>query len=85
MQAGGKDVKGYILRDISQAQMTLTKLFGPTLGGDAAVGLAEFGITRVHGMPSKDDLRLEGPGTVIDRLPTMTEDVLIGKVDCRFQ
>ena len=43
--------------------MTMTKLFGPTIGADQFTLVGEAGWTHVHGMPNKDDLRLEGPGT----------------------
>ncbi|MGI5310307.1 DUF1302 domain-containing protein [Rheinheimera sp. WS51] len=59
----GKDAKGYILADTMQAQMTFTHLFGPALGADNMVMLAEIGGIRIQDMPSYDELRLNGPGT----------------------
>ena len=56
-------IPGYIEKDVSQVQMTMTKLFGPTFGADQFVLVGEAGFTHVHGMPNKSDLRLEGPGT----------------------
>ena len=56
-------IPGYIEKDVSQVQMTLTKLFGPTFGADQFTFVSEVGMTYVHDMPDKDKLRLEGPGT----------------------
>jgi len=57
-------LEGYILRDISQVQMTATKLMQPFWGTDGGVLLAEVGLNHVHSMPDQNDLRLEGPATV---------------------
>jgi len=43
--------------------MTMTKLLGPTFGANQLTLVGEVGLTHVHSMPDKDDLRLEGPGT----------------------
>ncbi|MCG9755561.1 DUF1302 domain-containing protein [Shewanella insulae] len=59
----GEYAEGYILRDTTQAQVTFTHLFGPTLGTDNLVMLAEVGGVWIHDMPSFDELRLNGPGT----------------------
>ncbi len=59
------DIPGYIRRDMTQAQVTATKLFGPNFGADAIVLLAEAGVNSVVGMPDKDVLRLNGPGTFL--------------------
>jgi len=56
-------VHGDIERDVTQGQMTLTKIFGPTFGADALIMLGEIGITHVDSMPEKDELRLESAGT----------------------
>lgn len=61
--APGKAAQGYILSDTIQAQMTFTHLFGPALGADNMVMLAEIGGIRIQDMPSYDELRLNGPGT----------------------
>lgn len=58
-------IPGYIEKDVSQIQMTMTKLFGPTFGADQFVLLGEAGLTHVHSMPSKSDLRLESAGTYV--------------------
>ena len=58
-------VPGYRLLDVSQTQMTATKLFGPTFGADQFVMVGEAGLTYIHDMPSKSELRFDGPGTPI--------------------
>ncbi|MHB8766386.1 MAG: DUF1302 domain-containing protein [Deferrisomatales bacterium] len=59
------EVQGFILRNMTQAQATATKVFGPNLGADQSVMVGEVGYTRVHDLPSKGDLRMEVPGTYI--------------------
>ena len=61
--APGNFIEGHIERNVSQLQMTATKLFGPVLKADQAVLLGEWAITHVHGMPDKADILLEAPGT----------------------
>lgn len=61
--APGETAQGYILRDTTQAQFTLTHLFGPTWGTSNLVMLAEVGGVWIHDMPEFDELRLNGPGT----------------------
>ena len=65
------DLPGYIRRDVSQIQMTATKVFGPALGADSTVLLGEIGLTHVHDMPGKNELRLNGPGTFISGNPAL--------------
>ncbi len=59
----GEYANGYILSDTMQAQMTLTHLFGPTLGASQFVGLVEVGGININDMPEQSVLRLNGPGT----------------------
>ena len=59
----GETANGFILSDTVQAQMTLTHLFGPTLGASEFVGLLEVGGININDMPDQDELRLNGPGT----------------------
>ncbi len=54
-------VVGYIERDVSQLQATATRIFGPTLGADALVFLAEAAVMHVHNMPDKQDIPIESP------------------------
>jgi len=58
-------IRGYKRKNVTQAQMTATKLFGPTLGASQFTLVGEVGLTHVHGMPSKSKLRFDGPGTPI--------------------
>ncbi|MDG5468720.1 DUF1302 domain-containing protein [Deltaproteobacteria bacterium IMCC39524] len=62
-------VRGYEEKDVSQLQMTMTKLFGPTFGADQFVMVGEAGVTHVHGMPSKSDMRFESAGTYVTGNP----------------
>jgi hypothetical protein len=59
----GETIQGYRRHPTSQFQTTVTKLFGPMLGASQWVMLGEAGVYKVHGMPSKSQLRYEGPGT----------------------
>ena len=63
-------MQGYIKRDVSQIQVTATKVFGPTLGADGLVFLTEAALMYVHDMPDKKAYPLESPagGTLPDEL-----------------
>jgi len=63
---------GYRRLDTSQLQFTLTKVFSNMFGADQGVILGEFGFHKVFDMPSKDELRFEGPGTYTSGNPEMT-------------
>jgi hypothetical protein len=63
---------GYRTFDTSQLQFTLTKIFSNFLGANQGVILGEFGFNKVFDMPSKDELRFEGPGTYTSGNPAMT-------------
>jgi hypothetical protein len=67
----GVEVPGFIKRNVSQLQMTATRIFGPALGSDQTLLLAEFAISHVHGMPKQEDLRLEAPGTSLPGNPVL--------------
>ena len=54
-------VQGYIERDVSQIQATATRVFGPTLGADGLVFVAEAALMHVHDMPNKSTSPLESP------------------------
>lgn len=69
-------VHGYEKLDISQVQMTATKTFGPTFGADQLVLVGEVGLTHVHNMPGKSELRLESPGTYVSGNTTPVDVVL---------
>ena len=60
--AVGDFVQGHIERNVSQLQMTATKVFGQVLKADQAVLATEWAITHIHNMPSKTVLLLGSPG-----------------------
>ncbi len=66
------DVIGYRRLDSSQLQFTLTKVFSNILGADQGVLVGEFGFNKVWDMPSKDELRFDGPGTYTSGNPLMS-------------
>jgi hypothetical protein len=59
----GDDVQGYVTSDTMQLQFTATHLFGPSLGADSWVVLAEVGGVTINDMPDQDELRLNVAGT----------------------
>ncbi len=61
--APGKVVPGFIRRNVSQVQMTASRVFGPMLAADQFIFVSEFAVSRIHNMPDKSILLLEGPGT----------------------
>ena len=54
---------GFIERNVSQFQVTATKVFGPVFSANTGVIVGEVGVTHVHNMPDKSNLRLNGAGT----------------------
>ena len=54
---------GFIERNVSQLQVTATQVLGPVIGANQGVLVGEVGITHVHNMPKKSNLRLNGAGT----------------------
>ncbi|MBL4764567.1 MAG: DUF1302 domain-containing protein [Colwellia sp.] len=59
----GLMVDGFVLSDTVQAQVTLTHLFGPSIGASQLTGLIEIGGININDIPDQDVLRLNGPGT----------------------
>nr|VFK52562.1 MAG: Protein of unknown function (DUF1302) [Candidatus Kentron sp. TUN]VFK53045.1 MAG: Protein of unknown function (DUF1302) [Candidatus Kentron sp. TUN] len=59
----GQYVRGYIERDVSQLQATVSRLFSNVMDADQFAFTAEAAVTHVHDMPKKGVLRLDGPGT----------------------
>ena len=55
-------VQSYILRDMSQAQVTATKAFGPVLGSDSGVFVSEVAVLNVHDMPGGKGVPNPGAG-----------------------
>lgn len=65
-------IHGYIEKDVTQAQMTATKVFGQTLGANSLVMLGEVGFTHVYDMPSTSEMRLESAGTFTSGNPSQS-------------
>ncbi len=61
----GEFIPGYERRESSQAQVTFTNLIGPNnwIGASQVALVGEFGATHFWDLPSRDELRFEGPGT----------------------
>lgn len=59
----GEFAQGYILSDTTQAQVTVTHLFGPMWIADNFSMLAEVGGIKINDMPDPSVLRLNGPNT----------------------
>ncbi|MCD6586012.1 MAG: DUF1302 domain-containing protein [Desulfobacteraceae bacterium] len=57
------DIEGYRLFDVSQAQVTFTKIFSPIIGADGGAFITEVGYTHVHDLPN--DALLESPGGIV--------------------
>ena len=58
----GRELQGWIERDVSQVQATATRVFGPTFGADSLAFATEVALTRIHDMPGKGDLPLASGG-----------------------
>lgn len=67
----GQFAQGFITSDTTQAQLTVTHLFGPVLGTDNFTLLAEVGGISIKDMPEQDVLRLNGPNTDRSGYPLM--------------
>lgn len=61
----GEDIRGYMRRDVSRAQMTFTRLTGPVrwLGANDVALVGEVGATHVWDLPDQSELRFNGDGT----------------------
>lgn len=61
----GEDIRGFIRRDISRAQMTFTRLTGPVrwLRANDVALVGEIGAEHIWDLPDWNELRLDGPGT----------------------
>ncbi len=62
--ADGGPVQGFVLSDVSQAQVTATRVFGPTLGADSLAFVTEVALMHVHDMPNKMTTPLESPADI---------------------
>jgi hypothetical protein len=67
-----EEAEGFRRFDTSQLQFTLTKIVSRFLGADQAVFVGEFGFNWVFDLPTKDELRFEGPGTYTSGNPAMS-------------
>ncbi len=59
----GEYASGFVLSDTFQAQVTVSHIFGPSLGTDNLVLLGEVAYVDVKDMPDADVVRLNAPGT----------------------
>lgn len=66
-----QSIPGFILRDVTQVQATVTRLVPQIMGASQFLFLAEVGVNIVNNMPDKDELRLEAPGTYISGNQTL--------------
>ncbi len=66
-------IPGFIESDVTQMQMTATKVFGPTFGANTFILLGEIAYTHIHDMPSTSELRMEAPGTYVTGEPVHAE------------
>ncbi len=58
----GREISGYRRKHVSQAQTTITKLFGPAFKANQWVAVGEVGVVHIHNMPSRSSFRFDGPG-----------------------
>ena len=65
-----REVDGFRRTDVTQIQTTLTKILGPTMGADQGVFLFEGALTQAD-LPSKGELRFEGPATYVSGNPAL--------------
>ncbi len=56
-------IHGFVRKDVSQAQFTLTKLVSGWLGADQIAMVGEFGATFVHEFEDQSEFRYEATGT----------------------
>lgn len=63
--APGEFIPGYERREVSQAQVTLTKLIGPNnwINASQVAVVAEAGATHFWDLPDRSVMRFDGPGT----------------------
>ena len=58
----GTRLQGYVERDVSQLQVTATKVFGPVARADGGAFITEAAVTHVHGLPDKTTTPLDTAG-----------------------
>lgn len=57
------DIQGWRRHEVTQVQMTFTKVFGQVLGADQISLVGEIGATEVWDLPPRSELLYEGEGT----------------------
>ncbi len=62
-------IRGYIRRNVSQLQVTGTRIHNNIMGADEFIFVTEAAVTHVHNMPDKSKLRLGAPGTYVSGNP----------------
>ena len=67
----GERIQGYRDKDVYQFQASTIRVFGPTLGADQMLFIAEAGYTSVPGL-SDTTIPFEGPGTITTANPLAT-------------
>lgn len=60
-----REIAGFKEHNVTQGQMTMTKVNDPMLGSDQWVFVGELGFTYIHNMPSTNELRYEVSGTSV--------------------
>ena len=58
----GTPLPGYVERDVSQLQVTATKVLGPVMDSDGAVFIAEAAVMQVHDMPDQAATPIDSGG-----------------------
>ena len=58
----GTRLQGYVELDVSQLQVTATKVFGPAAGADGGAFITEAAVMHVHDMPDKTAMPLDTGG-----------------------
>ena len=58
----GTRLQGYVERDVSQFQVTATKVFGPVAGSDGGAFITEAAVMQVHDMPDRNLTPLDTGG-----------------------
>ena len=61
--APGEEFRGWERHEVSQLQVTATRLFPNTLGAEQVAAVLEFGATNVWDLPDPSVLRYQGDGT----------------------
>ncbi len=70
----GEEIRGWERHKVTQAQITITNVFGPNnpFKADQLAVVAEAGLTQVWDLPPQDVLRYNGPGTDTSGGPDVT-------------